>query len=187
VWLNKLVYTEEIFINLLQEIYNENVILNSLAIAKKNEWLNITINIIVVIVHIVTSSILIFTVSFFYDKKIKIRNCIIISMKCEIIFLLQILFKCIYIQYIAPPTSISELVIIPFSLLQIFDYDKLENWVSFILNYFNLFEVLYLLFMSMFFSVSAKIKILKSIELMGIGYLFMLFIYFSLVTLLYLN
>ena len=64
------------------------------------------------------------------------------------------------------------------------NYSYFEPWLFFAINYFNIFELFYILFISYLYSRFIGIGLFKSFNMLSYGYLSMLILYILIVILL---
>lgn len=182
--LNNTIYSKDIFLNIFSDYYASDKIMDYLLLAKRNIYWGVILNLIVVFTHIVSMSVLLCLVSYMNNIKIRVVDCVNLSLKVEVVFIGQILSKIIELKYFSIPDNSLELTIIPFSILKILNYSHLEPWLFFTINYFNVFELFYILFISYLYSKFVDIGFFKSFSLISLGYLSMLILYILIVILL---
>lgn len=182
--LNNTIYSKDIFLNIFSDYYASDKIMDYLLIAKRNIYWVLTINLMIVFAHIVSMSILLYLISYMNNVRIRVVDCVNLSLKAEVIFIVQILSKIIELKCFFIPDNSLELAIIPFSILKIMNYSYFEPWLFFAINYFNIFELFYILFISYLYSRFIGIGIFKSFNMLSYGYLSMLILYILIVILL---
>jgi hypothetical protein len=116
-----------------------------------NQYLNLITISISILIKVISISIIIFTGSILFEKKITIKNIFFIVIKLEYIFLVTVLFEIIYFKFINTTASLNDIkYFYPLSALNIVGYRGLESWFIYPLQVLNLFELAYWLLLSYF-------------------------------------
>lgn len=116
-----------------------------------NEYLNLIGISIFILIKVILISIIIFTGSILFKKKISIKNIFFIVIKLEYIFLVTVLFEIINFKFINTTASLNEIqYFYPLSALNIVGYKGLDAWFIYPLQVLNLFELAYWLLLSYF-------------------------------------
>jgi hypothetical protein len=165
------------------DAFNVEEIDKSFSLFRKWEWLSILLNVIIVFLRIVATSIVIYIGFFFLEERILFKKIFSSVIICELIFIFQMIVRIIYFAFISPPININEFKIMPLSVLSLFSYEKIDEWMYYVLNTLNIFELIYFVVLCFLISKSQYNSFKKTVSTIfysyGIGlFLFMILISF---------
>jgi hypothetical protein len=166
----------------LFDSFSKAEIQHTFVLLRKWEWLSIILNLFIILLRIISTTTIIYIGFFFFDKRIPFSKIFLYVTICEVIFIMQLTVRIIYFS-ILPPTSLNDLKIIPLSILSLLSYEKIDEWMYYALNLFNMFDLVYFIALCFIFSKKQHLSLKKSFNVIfytyGIGlFLVMIFISF---------
>lgn len=150
----------------------------------KYRWLSFLLNPAIVLLRITFVSGCLFVGVFLFDdyKKMSYKACFNIALKSDIIL---IIFSIIYtICVVLYGADFGLKIIGNVSLLFLFNLDNIDYWMTIPISAFNLFELIYWLFIALLLSILNNKTIIDSLNFVistyGVGFiLYVLFITFA--------
>ena len=168
---NYIILSESFISQWYEGIITQMQIQEAISFLKKWEWTMILINIIIVFIKILSVSGCIYIgILFFLNKEYTYKISFNIALKAEIVFVFFVIIRLLWLRFVNIPESLEEINICPLSLMQFFDIAKIEPWLLYPLNTFNVFEVLYVWMLSSLMAVALQVKFRKAFEIVFVSY-----------------
>lgn len=161
------------------------------------ESLNYLVVVVNMLAKVLSVTIVLFIGCIIFEAKIKFKQLQIIVIKAEFVFLLPILFEIVYFKFGRPIHSYSDIQYFSsLSLLNLFDYKKIDAWFVYPLQTLNFFEVIYWLILAYYIgkninftshSMSTTNKSLFGLKIVAFSYGSILFLWVTIQMFLVLN
>jgi hypothetical protein len=116
----------------------------------KHKWIGILAIPLLTIIRVLYTTIALFIGDYFSNEKIGFRFCFNVSLKAEIAFVLLTITSLIFIEFVWQINTLTDLSIIPLSLLHLFIKSSYPAWSGAILSILNLWEIIYMILISVF-------------------------------------
>ena len=118
-------------------------------------------------------SLLLWISSFMFGYRITYAQIFGLVIINETLFLLPEIIKIIWFLFFTGEVTIYDIrAFYPFSLMNLFDYKELPDYMHYPLKSLNLFEIIYWITLSFSFHYTIKRKLINSISVVFIGYVF---------------
>ena len=119
-------------------------------------WIIGTIVTIITAIGKILLIALIVHIGYYLKDKQQYKSILMAVVGAESVNIISALVKYINLAFINPPVYVSDMSIMPFSLLSFFDAQKLDQWMLLPLNSVNFFEFLYIFLLSFLLSKFLK-------------------------------
>ncbi|MCF0191532.1 MAG: hypothetical protein HUJ96_09755 [Marinilabiliaceae bacterium] len=136
---------------------------------KNLSYLSYIISIFTVIFRVLINTLIVY-IGFYIYKKQRFKDILKVIICAETVNVIQSCVKIINLAWINPPTSYTDLQVIPFSVLSLFDIERLDQWMIMPLNCINIFEIAYIICASFFLAKELAIKFSYSIKMVLLTY-----------------
>ncbi len=164
--INKLLY------NSLLTNFTTKEIENYFQAKAKWEWVsNIFVFIYIYIKIIIITSILYIGCSFFSKTNIKFNKIMLIVTEAEFIFLIALILKPVWFYFFETKYTLEDVQrFYPLSVLNITGYKNLDPWLFYPLQTLNLFEVVYIIYLSYQIGSLTKTNADNGLKIVGYSY-----------------
>lgn len=152
-WSNhQFIYTEDVLVDHYQEFASGSMVNELIAYQKSREWIYYLLQQGLIISKITLVSVAIFTAAFFVKTEVSLILLFKIVIVAEYIPLSYEIFKLWHLLMTEKPGNFESLIqFAPWSLLDIVGPGSRQFWTSHLLGYFNVFEVVYVLFLALLY------------------------------------
>ena len=163
IWNYYFYYDEDLFTATYGEQISYERILFMITNTKKFIWINLLFLPVVILLRVSYSSFAMAIGGFFTEMKIDFAIFFNISLKAEIVVILMYFTKWIFIEFIWDIRTLNDLSVIPFSLNHLLAKSNPPLWSTAALSYVSIWEILYMLVISLFLGYYNKKSILKNL------------------------
>jgi hypothetical protein len=184
---DRFLFTESLFYSTLNEQFtNEqiNILLNL-----REKWIGISYLLIPVflIIRILYISFCLFLGDLFQETRWGYKRMFNIALKSDIVFVLSAISVFYYYLIFGNYSTTTDLSIHPFSLLAATGQENIPGWLVFAYNSINVFELIYLVFLTFLIHFSAQTGYIKALIFSLLTYGVGNYLYVIAITFLYLN
>ena len=184
---DRFLFTESLYYSTLNEQYTNEQIRMMLNL--KDKWIGITYLFIPVfiILRVLYTSFCLFLGDLFRETHWGYKRLFNIALKADIVFILSAICVFYYYLIVGDYKTTHELNIHPFSLLAVTGQENIPGWLVFAYNSINVFELIYLVLLSLLIHVSTQTGFVKSLIFSLLTYGVGNYLYIVAITFLYLN
>lgn len=155
---------------------------------EKWQWLEYAILPLIILIRTHITAFLLYIGSTFFNYKFTYKKCVNISFKGEGVILFSLFCKFIWLYFNRDLLTMEYIQLFsPLSLINLFNYNEIDQWASYILQTINLFELIYIFFLSYLIMKNFNVNFKKSLELVITTYGLGLIIWIMFITFLSLN
>jgi len=176
-FINHYYLTEELFFNTYSEQLSFDRISALFKNVKSHSFAYYIMTPLFFLVQISYNTLFIGAFSYLILNRIEMKKIFNVCLKAEIVFLVMLLAKVLFLQFFVNIHTVYDLNFIPLSLLNLFSSAHIPLWLNYPLQTINIWEVLFVLLASFYFSVAYDIPFKKGLTVIGIGYASGLFIW----------
>ena len=183
----RFLFSESLFYSSLNEHYTNEQIIILLNLREK--WIGISYLLIpvFVIIRILYTSFCLFLGDLFQETHWGYKRMFNIALKADIVFILSAIVVFYYYLIFGYYKTTNDLNIHPFSLLAVTGQESIPGWLVFAYNSINVFEILYVVFLTLLIHVSTQIGYIKALIFSLLTYGIGNYLYITAITFLYLN
>lgn len=120
--------------------------------------------------------------NFFNEEKFRLSQTFNLCLKAKIVFIFTLIARIIFIEFFLEVNTLNDLNTIPLSLYQILNDPQLPKWSVQTLLYINVFEVAYIVVLSLLLGVYNNMSFSKNVVLVILTYGVGLFLWCLLLT-----
>ena len=184
---NHFLYTDSLYYSTLNEQYTNEQIRMMLNL--KDKWIGITYLLIPVfiIIRVLYTSFCLFLGDLFRETYWGYKRLFNIALKADIVFIISAICVFYYYLIFGDYKTTHDLNIHPFSMLAVTGQDNIPGWLVFAYNSINVFELIYLAFLSLLIHASTQTGFVKSMIFSLLTYGVGNYLYIVAITFLYLN
>ena len=125
---------------------------------------------LMVLIRVLYTSVFLKIVFFFKNVKIPFKNIFRIALICDSVFLIQNIIKAFFLKTQHVSSFIEMSYFSPLSVLSFFKKDSVELYLVYPLQLLNLFEVIYVITLTIFFLSFFESNFKKSLNYNLLGY-----------------
>jgi hypothetical protein len=180
-------FTESILYSSLNEQFTNEQI--SILLNFRNKWVGISYLLIPVfiIIRVLYISFCLFLGDLFQETRWGYKLMFNIALKADIVFILSAVSIFYYYLIFGDYKTVHELNIHPFSLLAFTGQESIPDWLVFAYNSINIFELIYLIFLTLLIHTSAQTSYIKTLIFSLLTYGVGNYLYVIAITFLYIN
>ena len=184
---NQFLFTDSLYYSTLNEQFTNEQI--RIFLNLKDKWIGISYLLIPVfiIIRVFYSSFCLFLGDLFQETHWGYKRLFNIALKADIVFLISSIIVFYYYLIVGGYQTTHDLSIHPFSLLAVTGQENIPNWLVFAYNSINVFELIYLVFLSLLIHVSTQTGCIKALIFSLFTYGVGNYLYIVAITFLYLN
>jgi hypothetical protein len=176
-----------LFYSALNEQYTNEQIKTLLNI--RDQWIGISYLFIPVfiIIRILHTSFCLFLGDLFQESNWGFKRLFTVALKADAVFVLSTVCVFYYYLIFGEYQTVNDLSIHPFSLLAVAGQNSIPNWLVFAYNSINVFELIYLVFLTLLIHASTQAGYIKALIFSLFTYGIGNYLYVISLTFLYLN
>jgi hypothetical protein len=161
---------------------------NITANSNKTNWVGLFDIIINLIIKVITVSIILVFGVFLFKINVKYADLLLIIIRAEYIFLCPIIYEIIWFYFFQTNYTLEDIqYFYPLSALNIMGYQDLDPWLIYPLQVFNLFELVYIIYLSYQIGQLTKTNTDNGLKIVGYSYVPALFLWVTVVMFFTLN
>ena len=184
---NHFLFTDSLYYSTLNEQYTNDQIKLLLNLKDKWLWIYYLLIPLLLFVRIIFASFCLFLGDLFQETKWGYKQMFNIALKADIVFVCSSMAVFYYYLIFGEYQTVNDLNIHPFSLLAVIGQENIPNWLVFAYNSVNVFEGIYLIFLSLLIHFSTQTGFLKALIFSLLTYGVGNYLYIITITFLYLN
>jgi len=185
--MNRFLLTDSLYYASLSEQYTSEQIRKILAIRESWKFLGYALIPFIIIIRVLYSSFCLFIGDLFQETRWGFKRLFNVSLKADIAFSFSIIANFYYYAFSENYQKVEDLSVNYFSLLRITGKENIPTWLVFAFNSLNIFEVVYIILLILFFHSLFKISYLKSSIFVLLTYGIGNYLYIVAITFIYLN
>ena len=184
---NRFLLTDSLYYSILNEQFTNEQI--RIFLNLKDKWTSISYLLvpILIIIRILYTSFCLFLGDLFQETNWGYKRLFNIALKADIVFIISSISVFYYYLIVGGYQTIHDLNIHPFSLLAVTGQENIPGWLVFAYNSINVFELIYLVFLSLLIHVSTQTGFIKALIFSLFTYGVGNYLYIVAITFLYLN
>jgi len=184
---NRFLFTDSLFYSTLNEQYTNEQI--KMILNLRNKWIGFSYLLIPVLIfiRILYTSFCLFLGDLFQETKWGYKCMYNVALKADAVFVFSSIAVFYYFLIFGNYTTTSDLSVHPFSLLAITGQENIPSWLVFAYNSVNVFEGIYLIFLSLLIHFSTQTGFIKALIFSLMTYGVGNYLYIITITFIYLN
>ena len=159
---SQFLYTDTLLYSSLNEQYTNEQIKAMLNL--RNKWVGISYLFIpiFIIVRILYTSFCLFLGDLFQESHWGFKRLFNVALKADAVFVLSAISVFYYYLILGQHQTMNDLSVHPFSLLAVIGQENIADWLLFAYNSINLFELIYLVFLTMLIHTATQTGYIKA-------------------------
>ena len=180
-------FTESLLYSTLNEQFTNEQI--KIILNLRDKWIGFSYLLIPVfiIIRVLYSSFCLFLGDLFQETKWGYKRLYNIALKADIVFISSAICVFYYYLIFGDYKTTNDLSIHPFSLLAVTGQESIPGWLVFAYNSINVFELIYLIFLSLLIHISTQTGFIKALIFALLTYGVGNYLYVIAITFLYIN
>lgn len=169
-YLNEVILTEDVIHQSLESQLSNEQIESVMGISKQMAWLDYLLSVLGYFFRILIVSSLIYLILYLNEIEVSFADTVGLVAKSLTIFLVPMVIKITALSF-SDTVSLDDIQFFSFgSLLDVFDTDGMENWLKVVLKSINIWEVLFIVMLSLQLKKYFDNDLKKSIYNVAISY-----------------